>query len=446
MSSITTALAQPRRATVQNPPRTRSVQPELQDPLPAPTRRKRSAPGDPPDGDGGAGGSGGGGGGDDPDAPNPNPGPIPNPNPNPGPDPNPDPDQGGDGDDPDDGDDGDDDDEDDGEDLEADGPISLNAVVTALSRAIRKPHDKPKANVPDTFDGSNPKKLKPFIASCNLYFNDNATYRRDSAKVKFALSYCRDTAFDWFEPYLLDKDDDDYVECDWMKNWKAFCAELTTNFGVADPRGDALAQFKELEMLDKSHIVRFNVKFTHLAAFLKYPDVVLKDEYESRLAPRIKDMLPYLQEPPKTYAELRQAALQIDNRYWKRQAEKSREEKKAKASENKGKNSGSSGNSGNSGSSGNKSHNSNSGNSSKSSKPANNSSSSSSSAPSHLGKDGKLTPAERQRRLDNNLCMFCAGAGHKAKDCRKPTSSAAKARAATADTSKASGSNGNSKK
>ncbi|KAI0349397.1 hypothetical protein OH77DRAFT_1525693, partial [Trametes cingulata] len=49
-----------------------------------------------------------------------------------------------------------------------------------------------------------------------------------------------------------------------------------------------------------------------------------------------------------------------------------------------------------------------------------------------LGKDGKLTPEERQRRFANNLCLFCGGAGHSASACPKKTSSASKARAAKA--------------
>ena len=54
-----------------------------------------------------------------------------------------------------------------------------------------------------------------------------------------------------------------------------------------------------------------------------------------------------------------------------------------------------------------------------------------------LGKDGKLTPEERKRRLDNNLCLFCGGAGHIARDCTKTGSSAsqAKGRAATVEES-----------
>ena len=35
---------------------------------------------------------------------------------------------------------------------------------------------------------------------------------------------------------------------------------------------------------------------------------------------------------------------------------------------------------------------------------------------SKLGKDRKLTPQERQRRLDNKLCLFCGASRHVVKD------------------------------
>ena len=48
-----------------------------------------------------------------------------------------------------------------------------------------------------------------------------------------------------------------------------------------------------------------------------------------------------------------------------------------------------------------------------------------------LRKDGKLTPDEQKHRFDQGLCMFCSKSGHKAKECPKSGSWAAKARAAT---------------
>ena len=47
-----------------------------------------------------------------------------------------------------------------------------------------------------------------------------------------------------------------------------------------------------------------------------------------------------------------------------------------------------------------------------------------------LGKDGKLTPQECQRRMDNSLCLFCRKTGHIAKECPKSTAITAWAHAA----------------
>src|ERR1700731_1182057 len=62
--------------------------------------------------------------------------------------------------------------------------------------------------------------------------------------------------------------------------------------------------------------------------------------------------------------------------------------------------------------------------SSKSAESSRNSSSSGNAKKSHLGQDGKLTPEECQWHFDNNLCLFCGAAGHKANKCCKQTSQA----------------------
>ena len=47
---------------------------------------------------------------------------------------------------------------------------------------------------------------------------------------------------------------------------------------------------------------------------------------------------------------------------------------------------------------------------------------------SKLGKGGKLTPQERQCRINKNMCLCCGASGHQATDCPKGQA-AAKARA-----------------
>jgi hypothetical protein len=45
-----------------------------------------------------------------------------------------------------------------------------------------------------------------------------------------------------------------------------------------------------------------------------------------------------------------------------------------------------------------------------------------------IGKDGKLTAVEQACRFANNLCLFCGGVGHTAKECPKSSSSTLKAK------------------
>ena len=49
-----------------------------------------------------------------------------------------------------------------------------------------------------------------------------------------------------------------------------------------------------------------------------------------------------------------------------------------------------------------------------------------------LGKDGKLSAEECQRRFNNILCLYCSGTGHKTADCKKAATSTSKAKACLA--------------
>src|SRR5882724_13076924 len=65
---------------------------------------------------------------------------------------------------------------------------------------------------------------------------------------------------------------------------------------------------------------------------------------------------------------------------------------------------------------------------------------------SKLSKDRKLTPQERQCRLENKLCLFCGASGHVAKDCPKSTSASSKARASKTEQDKSVSTGSDSKK
>ena len=309
-----------------------------------------------------------------------------------------------------------------------DPPPNLAQAILLMTNELRRREDQPpahraKAKEPDTFDGSDPKKLNNFILLCNLYFRNNPAYFDDEPKVTFALSYLRGTALEYFEPSILDSNDTP----DWMDDWSAFLRTLRVQFGPIDPTADAEDGIDNLKMQDNQHIVKYNVEFNRLAICTGWDDGVLRHRYYSGLAKRIKDVMGQ-HSKPSTLEAMKVLAHSVDSRYWECNREKSRAGKNKSEGNDKsdGKNKSDDKSKTPASNSGNSNKNNN-----KPGKPAS-TSGSSASLSDKLGKDGKLTQQERQRRFFNNLCMFCGGVGHTAKDCNKATSSTAKAKAQSA--------------
>jgi Retrotransposon gag protein len=310
---------------------------------------------------------------------------------------------------------------------------SLAEAITLMTNELKNREPKKskiKAKEPDTFDGSDPKKLNNFILLCSLYFRSNPAYSDDEAKVTFALSYLRGTALEYFEPTLLADNSPE-----WLDDWSVFTQTLRTQFGPLDPTADAEDSLDNLKMRDNQRILKYNVDFNRLAIQTGWTDGVLKHRYYSGLAERIKDIMGQ-QGKPSTLDDMKTLAHAIDARHWERLREKSRAEKSQPKSDNKtpakseNKSDNKSGNSGkpaknNNQSSSNTNNNTTSNKSTKSADSGN-------SVADKLGKDGKLTSGERQRRFDNNLCLYCGGTGHKTSDCKKASASATKAKARAA--------------
>ena len=81
-------------------------------------------------------------------------------------------------------------------------------MTQELCRQETQSTKRAKAKEPDTFDGTDPRKLNNIILLCNLYFRSNPTYSNDSAKVTFALSYLRGMALEYFEPTITNSEED----------------------------------------------------------------------------------------------------------------------------------------------------------------------------------------------------------------------------------------------
>ena len=184
-------------------------------------------------------------------------------------------------------------------------------------------------------------------------------------------------------------------------------------------------------MSENQRITKYITQFARLATQVPWGPAALRYQFYKGLPARLKDRISEVGKP-ETLEELRTLAQSLDHRYWECKSKLSRESGSSKSTPK---------NSGNSGNTDSKANNSNKDQKSghKSGQQTDKFSAQKDKAPEKrtpkpyadkLGKDGKLTQEERNRRFANNLCLFCSGAGHMATACPKKSSMAAKARAA----------------
>jgi hypothetical protein len=317
--------------------------------------------------------------------------------------------------------------------------IPLDDLVSALRSFGKssKPETIGKLREPEPFTGKDPKKLKPFLFQCRLYFRGSSEFQDDTKRVTFALSYLRDVAQEWFEPGLSGLTD---TYPPWLDSWDLFVDELQNNFGPFDESADVEHELTNLRMKDTQRISDYLVRFNSLAVRCPWGEPALRYRFYEGLPARRKDKICKGDGKPHTLAELRKKAQNIDARYWERAQERSREQTQRPSTQQKT-----------------PSSNTSSTTPQTTSKPAPSSSGSTSQAsgskpgkpkeapkpqstkPDLTGKldsRGKLTQQERQRRIDNDLCMFCGKKGHKVQDCiLRQNAAKARASSTTASTS-----------
>jgi len=205
---------------------------------------------------------------------------------------------------------------------------NLAIAVNHLSHSSHRTNDssssRAKVCEPDTFDGTDPKKLWTFLVQCELCFQDQAkAFCLDRAKVTFAQSYLKGMTLEWFEPDLLNSGDP-ADRPRWMDSWVHFVGELQSTFGPHDPIADAEHQLEHLWMKDAHHVMWYIVDFNRLASQVQdYGDGTLHRLFYSGLPDRLKDKIARVGKPL-TLHGLRALCQEIDAHYWECKDEISR--------------------------------------------------------------------------------------------------------------------------
>ncbi|CDO76450.1 hypothetical protein BN946_scf185018.g3 [Trametes cinnabarina] len=294
---------------------------------------------------------------------------------------------------------------------------AIDRFASTLQQAITPPQSgaSKQHNVrePDQFDGSDPNKLRLFFAQLELVFKARPGLSTPMRRNGLNLTSSKELRTIRRSVHVL---------------LRGLQDELRANFGPYNTSGAAEHKLMNLRMTENQRIAKYITQFTRLATQVRWGNAPLRYRFYDGLPNRLKDRISE-DGKPMTLNALRDLAQSIDNRYWERKAEQARESGTSKSGHKSSLDS-------KSGHASNTTANTPAATPSKSGSgggtPKTPGKTPAKPYADKLGKDGKLTPEERQQRFANNLCLFCGGAGHTAGACPKKTSSASKARAAQA--------------
>lgn len=272
--------------------------------------------------------------------------------------------------------------------------ISSSRMRDSATPAPESREQEPKANPPTEFDGLARRKLETFIAECEIMFATSPRrYRTESSKVHSAGSFLKGDPKKWFSNFFLLPPESRPL---WLLSWEDFRIELRRTWGLEDPEGAAEEDLRRLRMTDKDRVAYFTSRFRTIQYRLpSWADRNLRNEYYSSLAPRIRTQFVTAgRAVPTTLEGLIRTAEDLDRAYWtdielnKTLQDSSTSDKRKPTF-------------------------------SATSSPSSSKPSSTTHENKHLGPDGKLTPEERKRRFDNNLCLFCGQGKHLSANCPK---------------------------
>lgn len=326
-------------------------------------------------------------------------------------------------------------------------PNLANALTLLARRIGEMPAPKEssasvKPRTPDTFDGSDPNKLETFVFQCSMYIAAlSKDFPNDESRVTFTISYLKGTPLEWFQSELNYAMSNNGRCPEWFNSYPDFLAELQRHFGPHDPVNDATNALESLRYRDSSKATKYTLDFNRYARRTGWNESALTRSFYKGLPDRLKDEIARIGKPTRL-TTLQTLVATLDQRHWERQAEISRD-KRANNQQKPAENRPDRGQQSSNPAKPNQQQQQAKGKDQK--KPASAAASSSStntktttnSIADVLGPDGKLKPEERQRRLDNKLCLRCGNTGHVVSDCPitskpKPKGRAAKAAAAAA--------------
>ena len=183
---------------------------------------------------------------------------------------------------------------------------------------------KTEVNKPDVFEGDR-KQLETFIIQCRMYFEANpGKFGNDVDKIKYASTFLRKGAQDWFSPHIrsfLDDPEEEQEEFTQQifHSWTNFCIGIRTVYGDIDEKRTAARKLRELTQTGS--VADYASKFQQLAFRTDWNDEAKTNEFYTGLKDHVKDDIARGVRPEELHDMIKQATI-IDNRHHERQLEK----------------------------------------------------------------------------------------------------------------------------
>jgi hypothetical protein len=247
------------------------------------------------------------------------------------------------------------------------------ALNSQLRTAPPREPKEPKITLPEKFDGAR-ANYRGFINQLRLAFQMSPSrYGTDAIKIATVGSLLNGDALAWYNPFIEQPAKHQVA----LSSWANFFLALNSAFADPDMECAAEAKIRTLRQ-GRTAAITYASKFKQTAADLTWNDTALISQFKSGLSESVKDMMVYQDPLPTTLENFINLAIRLDNRVFERDRDKRRGADTPVP-------------------------------------PRTN--------PAHNGpvpmdidalktRRGPLSPEERTRRFNNQLCMFCGETGH----------------------------------
>lgn len=254
-------------------------------------------------------------------------------------------------------------------------PVPAAPVPVALSA------HEPKIGNPERFDG-NPAQVRAFLTSCRVQFSlQPRTFSTEGARVGYVITHLTGRARLWGTAEF----DRQTPAC---ASFDAFAKEMLKVFDLDSSTAEASRALMTIRQGNRT-VADFSIDFRTLARRSSWNEAAQVDAFLHSLADYVKDEL-VSHDQPSTLDETIALAVRIDRRIQTRRREKGRSTQTSVRT---------------------LSH--------SVVRPPSSATPQSQLDPPEPMEIGRasLTPAERQRRISSNLCLYCGGENHRVASC-----------------------------